>query len=45
MQIGNNLEQKSEVASSVNDSPYEKIGSMVVNKHITLLEGTHFLED
>jgi hypothetical protein len=45
MQIGNNLEKKSEVALPVNDSPYKKIGSTVVNKHITLLEGTHPLED
>jgi hypothetical protein len=45
MQIGDNLEQKSEVASPVNDSPHEKIGSMIVNKHITLLEGSHPLED
>jgi hypothetical protein len=45
MQIGNHLEQKSEVASLVNDSPHEKIGSTVVNKHITLLEGTDPLED
>jgi hypothetical protein len=39
------LEQKSEVASPVNDSLHEKIGSTVVNKHITLLERTHSLED
>jgi hypothetical protein len=39
------LEQKSEVVSPVNDSLHEKIGSMVVNKHLTLLEGTYPLED
>jgi hypothetical protein len=39
------LEQKSEVASPVNDPLHEKIGSTVVNKHSTLLKGTHALED
>jgi hypothetical protein len=39
------LDHKYEVGLPINHSLHKKIGSMVINKDITLLKGTYTLED